>query len=132
MIDLPFTYFSSPLPPSPSPTQLHYLYLSLYQQAVAANRRFFNDSKSSIAFSGPAFISYNLAMTKNVMVLCPRRAEGIKVKGNDGHEIGPIALNGTLLGGTLLVKSEEEWLALRDDSSRLGVILAAIGIPSKL
>jgi ATP adenylyltransferase len=131
LVDLPFTYFSAPLPPSPSPAQLHDLYLTLYQEAVEASGGLENDSKLVVDTSSPATISYNLAMTKNVLVLCPRQTEGIKVTSIDGHEIGPIALNGTLLGGTLLVKTEAEWLALRNDATKLGTILAAIGIPSK-
>lgn len=63
------------------------------------------------------------------MVLCPRASEGTKIKSNNGGDIGPVSLNGTVLGGTLLVKSEAEWDALRNDQSKLMDILAAIGFP---
>lgn len=43
--------------------------------------------------------------------------------------IGPIALNGTILGGTLLVKSEAEWQTLQNVESKLMDILGAIGVP---
>jgi ATP adenylyltransferase len=66
------------------------------------------------------------------MVLCPRTSEGTKIKSVDGEFIGPISLNGTVLGGTLLVKSEVEWDALRNDESRLGDVLKSIGIDSTI
>jgi ATP adenylyltransferase len=53
----------------------------------------------------------------------------MKIKNSDGEEIGSVALNGTVLGGTLLVKSEAEWNALRNDESKLKGILSAIGFP---
>jgi ATP adenylyltransferase len=64
------------------------------------------------------------------MVLCPRISEGSKVKSKNGDLIGPVSLNGTILGGTLLVKSEEDWDALRSDELKLKEILYAIGMPS--
>jgi sulfate adenylyltransferase (ADP) / ATP adenylyltransferase len=64
------------------------------------------------------------------MVLCPRLSEGLEIKGSNDSLIGPIALNGTLLGGTLLVKSEAEWDALRNDEKKLKDILQAIGVPA--
>lgn len=63
------------------------------------------------------------------MVLCPRASEGTKIKGSNGEDVGPVALNGTVLGGTLLVKSEAEWDALRDDESKLKYVLSTIGFP---
>jgi len=44
--------------------------------------------------------------------------------------IGPIALNGTVLAGTLLVKNETEWDALKNNPSQLLSLLEHIGIPS--
>jgi ATP adenylyltransferase len=63
------------------------------------------------------------------MVLCPRASEGMKIKDSNGEDIGLVALNGTVLGGTLLVKSEAEYSALRNDKSRLVDVLSAIGFP---
>jgi ATP adenylyltransferase len=54
----------------------------------------------------------------------------MRIKNDDGEEIGFVALNGTLLGGTLLVKSEAEYSALRNNKSKLVEILSAIGFPS--
>ncbi len=104
--------------------------------------------------SGSAFaeIDYNLALTTSVMTLCPRRAEHayIVAGGDDGrggdagdaghgsgsgsgggssNKLGPISLNGTILAGTLMLKSEAEWRALRADASRLHDLLEAVGIP---
>lgn len=63
------------------------------------------------------------------MVLCPRSSEGMRIKNSDGEEIGLVALNGTVLGGTLLVKSEAEFSTLRNDQSTLVKVLSAIGFP---
>ena len=63
------------------------------------------------------------------MVLCPRAAEGMKISNNSGDEVGSVSLNGTVLGGTLLVKNEDEWDALRNDESKLKDVLSIIGIP---
>jgi ATP adenylyltransferase len=52
------------------------------------------------------------------------------IKHRNGEDIGLVALNGTVLGGTLLVKSEAEYSALRDDHSKLVDILSAIGFAS--
>ena len=72
---------------------------------------------------------YNLALTDQAIVLCPRLSEGLEIKGSNGNLVGPVSLNGTMLGGTLLVKSEQEWDALRNDEKKLKKILQAIGVP---
>lgn len=127
---LPFSYFSTAIPPSSSPRQLHEIYTLLYDQAVRRVRDItLKDGKvMPVLEQNESAISYNLALTNRVMVLCPRQSEGIKVTSVDGDEVGPVALNGTLLGGTLLVKSEAEWNALRNDESKLLDILQAIGV----
>jgi len=63
------------------------------------------------------------------MVLCPRLSEGLEIKDSNGDLLGPISLNGTILGGALLVKSEQEWDILRNDGEKLKDILHAIGVP---
>lgn len=76
-----------------------------------------------------AKISYNLAMTRDAMVICPRVAEGDMIRDKDGKEVGRLALNGTVLAGTALVKSQAEWDVLREDGGRqLWDILGKIGI----
>ena len=66
------------------------------------------------------------------MALIPRRAEGSVISTDDDEpsSVGPIALNGTVLAGTLLVKNEMEWNALKNDPSQLPRLLEVIGIPS--
>ncbi|GAB1319988.1 bifunctional AP-4-A phosphorylase/ADP sulfurylase [Madurella fahalii] len=81
-----------------------------------------------------ARISYNLAMTRDVMVVMPRLAEGevVSVVERDGTRrvVGKLALNGTVLAGTALVKSQAEWDALRVEPEQLLEILGRIGVPS--
>ncbi|TVY78157.1 Diadenosine 5',5'''-P1,P4-tetraphosphate phosphorylase [Lachnellula suecica] len=132
---LPFSYFVSALPDGATPRQLHEIYAQLYENTFRAAREFSKSPGTSFSLpeatrKAESRISYNMGLTDRVMVLCPRVFEGQKVKSNEGEIIGPIALNGTILGGTLLVKSEDEWQALRDDESKLRSILANIGIPS--
>lgn len=50
------------------------------------------------------------------------------LKRSDGSEIGFVALNGTTLGGTMMVKHREEWDILRSQRGKLDSILHAIGI----
>ncbi|KAF8863743.1 HIT-like protein [Acephala macrosclerotiorum] len=123
-IDLPFTYFASVLPINPTSKQIHELYLDLYGKACQV-------SKVETTISEESSISYNLGLTDRAIVLCPRVSEGMKIQDEHGQLLGPIALNGTVLGGTLLVKTENEWNTLRSNESRLMEILNAIGISSK-
>lgn len=83
----------------------------------------------STTAEGQSTISYNLGFTDQSLVLCPRMAEGLKIPSETGELLGPVALNGTVLAGTLLVKSDAEWTTLRNDEKKLKDILTAIGIP---
>jgi ATP adenylyltransferase len=128
--DLPFTYFAVRLPSDPSPKQLHDLYLSLHLKACrVVESSKFNQSSTK---SGPSAISYNLALTDTSMAIIPRRAEGLIIPSDENEHatIGPIALNGTVLAGTLLVKDESKWKSLRRNESQLTKILDAIGFSS--
>ncbi|KAI9836511.1 MAG: bifunctional AP-4-A phosphorylase/ADP sulfurylase [Sclerophora amabilis] len=138
--DLPFIYFRRLLPPAPTSNDLVQTYQWLYDRAVSSvrslNHTAVDESPDAEASSGggAAEISYNLAMTTTSMVLCPRRRGGAALDlgsahGLDQKDIGPIDVNGTVLGGTLMVKTEEEWDALRGDESRLLSILRVIGYP---
>jgi len=80
---------------------------------------------------GASPISYNLSLTTSAMAMVPRRAEGDSLRRPDGTEVGDVAFNGTLLAGTLMVKTEEEWGLLKNDPSHLDSILKAIGIPTE-
>lgn len=68
-------------------------------------------------------------MTTSMMMICPRRAEGSVLHRTDGSEAGFVALNGTVLAGTLMVKEEEQWDILRQGASALDSLLQAAGIP---
>lgn len=99
-------------------------YLDLYRRAC---RRVEVDGAEGQT-EGEARISYNLALTRRAMVLCPRVCEGGLVRGESGEEVGWLALNGTVLAGTALVKSEAEWDALRRDPGQVREVLGKIGV----
>lgn len=136
---LPFAHFALPLPPNPSAEQIHAIYLSLYRAAVAAaaaaeGKAHDHDPHQ---IDGEAAISHNLAMTESAMMICPRRNESASISlGKKGAEevaeAGVIALNGTILAGTLMVKAEAEWNELRRNPEVLGSVLAAIGHPAEV
>lgn len=120
--DLPFSYFAAELPRNSSPEQLREIYLELHGQACQIS------GIGQITHGEESVVSYNLGLTDKVIVLCPRSSEGMKIQISPEQSLGPIALNGTILGGTLLVKTEAEWEALCSDKSRLVEILNAIGV----
>jgi ATP adenylyltransferase len=70
-----------------------------------------------------------MAMTTAGIAILPRRSEGHMLRRDDGSNIGYVQLNGTALGGTLMVKYKEEWDTLRTQPQKLDAILEAIGIP---
>jgi ATP adenylyltransferase len=112
----------------PTPKDLHDIYTSLLERCEAVAKRS-DDKNSGLSPEKMSPFSYNLCLTNQAMVLCPRLSEGSKIKTNNGDLVGPILLNGTILGGTLLVKNEQEWDAFRNDEEKLKDILLAIGVP---
>lgn len=136
---LPCVHFAVAVPQDPSADDLYQRYRYLYENAVKACRAYaeqhpddkvmFNsDDKNS------ALISYNLAMTTSSIAILPRRREGALLRtfeDSAGKFVGPIALNGTILAGTLMVKTEEEYYELRRNESSLYDLLQAIGIPTE-
>ncbi|EAS36815.3 bis(5'-nucleosyl)-tetraphosphatase [Coccidioides immitis RS] len=141
MLDLPFVCYWLPIPSEPSANELHRIYVSLYAKAIYAINEFINSSsgateEAALTAYGPSAISYNLAMTTTAMAICPRQSEHARIPLDPKFttnipDEGVIKLNGTLLAGTLMVKSEYEWTALRDEPSHLEQILTAIAIPRK-
>lgn len=109
------------------------VYNRLYDAAKAAVDAFISANPDDFALhptdDGDLPMSYNLAMTTAGMVILPRRAEGTMLHRDDGSEIGFVALNGTTLGGTMMVKHQDEWNMLRHEPGLLDRILGAIGIP---
>ena len=144
---LPFSHFGVALPPNPSPEELHQMYLSLYCAAVKATQRYDETQPQEKVQSVKACeqdieghraeISYNLALTKTAMILCPRRSEGsqlllaqqLREIDEDVQDLGSIQLNGTILAGTLMVKAEAEWNELRANPGKLLDILRDVGVP---
>ncbi|KAJ5664642.1 ATP adenylyltransferase C-terminal [Penicillium macrosclerotiorum] len=133
---LPFAHFALPLPPNPSPQTLFAIYTSLYHAAVAAARGLDPTLADSAGHptSGPAAISYNLAMTTSTMLICPRRQENATVSvdlaaAGDVADPGVVSLNGTILAGTLMVKAEAEYDALRNKPGALERVLRDVGFP---
>lgn len=154
---LPFLTFSERLGKGLSPRSLRSVYLRLYRQACAAveGRPIPPAKQRRVAVAGEedeerlyssdeeyedgdgleteARISYNIAMTHDAMIILPRLADGDVVRDGEGKEVGKLALNGTVLAGTALVKSQAEWDALAGDGgAQLWRILEKIGVkPSK-
>lgn len=136
---LPFAVFAERLGPGMDGPALRRVYLALYGRACAAvdaekatsgadGRTEAKSKDAGQGEDGEARISYNMAMTRDVMVLCPRAAEGAAVTDAQGKEVGAISLNGTVLAGTALVKNEAEWDALRNDPTQLVKVLGQIGL----
>lgn len=132
--DLPFTTFAEEIRPGMAPQELRDVYLRLYRRACAAVGEFLG--KRDVAEGaqaqdeGTARISYNLAVTRHALIVCPRLADGAPVW-DSGEVIGKLSLNGTVLAGTALVKSSVEWDALRKDPTELLQVLTAIGLPKR-
>lgn len=124
--NLPFQHFAMRIPGSPSVDALHEMYLSLYRAALLASTPIITTTEQT-RISGPAAISYNLAMTRDIMMICPRRKETASLPGLGAD--ADVSLNGTILAGTLMVKTEEQWDHLRGDGEVINDLLAEVGIP---
>ncbi|EXJ88372.1 hypothetical protein A1O1_05302 [Capronia coronata CBS 617.96] len=126
---LPFLHFSTPLEDGLSLTDLYSKYLLLLNAAMSAVR--FPDQplhqNLEVEEDGRAVFSYNLAMTTGILAICPRSREAVAMP--ESGATSSVALNGTLLGGTLMVKDEVEWDVLRHDHALLDGILAGVGYP---
>jgi len=125
-IQLPFRTFAERIHVGMDGAALRAVYLRLYRQACQA----MGVGDDEILDEGEARISYNLAMTSRVMVLAPRVAEGAELT-KDGEVVGKLALNGTVLAGTGLVKTQAEWDALRQDPDQVARVLRSIGLPAQ-
>ncbi|KAL6239318.1 hypothetical protein BDW75DRAFT_227219 [Aspergillus navahoensis] len=128
---IPLANFALPLPSNASAEKLHELYISLYKAAAVAAGVPRSQLQSN---TGPAAVSYNLAMTDSTMMICPRKSVSAVVSVDnatrkDIAEAGVVELNGTLLAGTMMVKAEAEWNELRRSPDALMKVLASIGYP---
>ncbi|KAK4987568.1 bifunctional AP-4-A phosphorylase/ADP sulfurylase [Elasticomyces elasticus] len=135
---IPFTHFAVPIPPSPLSDTLFNLYKLLHEAASASVRAHIASSPGDLSLhpteGGASPISYNLALTTSGMAICPRRREAGMLRDAEGAEVGDVALNGTILAGTLMVKAEDEWDLLRGDRglAELDKLLQGIGIPQRV
>jgi len=123
----PLVGFSTHLEEETSPEILHSKYLLLLKAALSAAKcpgQPLNDS-IEIEKEGQTTFSYNLAMTTERMAICPRRTEAVAVPG--GGPESSVALNGTILAGTLMVKHESDWDILRQNPLLLDDMLASVG-----
>ncbi|KAH9868700.1 hypothetical protein J1614_007772 [Plenodomus biglobosus] len=131
--NLPFVHFAQAFGPEPSGSQLLQTYTSVYNAAKSAVDGFIASNPGQLALhsteDADSSISYNLAMTTHGMVILPRRCEGARISDEDGSDVGFVALNGTTLGGTLMVKHLAEWDLLRKRPQLLDHILSEIGLP---
>lgn len=126
---LPFQTFAERIGPDTSAAVLHEHYLSLYRRACQAAGESLDERGTATSECGePAKMSYNLAMTSDVLAICPRTAEGATITDASGTELGFVALNGTVLAGTALVKKAEEWKALKENEEQLKAVLSRIGL----
>lgn len=128
----PFATFSECVRPDMSAAELHAAYLRLYRRACRAVARHGGEGggDQEAPETGEARISYNMAMTRRTLVVSPRLAEGADVAASSGRVLGTMSLNGTVLAGTALVKSELEWDTLRRDPSGFERVLGGIGVPA--
>lgn len=132
---LPFAHFALPLPANPSADTLHSIYITLYNAAAAASHGHApGQDTESLPTQGPSSISYNFAMTRSTMMICPRKQETALVPvdlaaAKDIVDPGVVSLNGTILAATLMVKAESEWDSLRENPDHLTQVLATIGYP---
>jgi len=126
---LPFLHFSTPIEEEPLSTTLYSRYVLLMNAALSAARFPHQPlvQDMPIEKNGQTVFSYNLAMTTDRMAICPRRSEAaaIPTAGPDSS----VALNGTILAGTLMVKRETEWDILRQSPCLLDDMLSVIGYP---
>ncbi|KAM7193059.1 inositol phospholipid synthesis protein Scs3p [Naviculisporaceae sp. PSN 640] len=134
---LPFKTFAERIHPGITAEELHAVYLKLYRRACAAVFRTSqaeDDAQYEQQTEGEAKISYNMAMTRDVLVIMPRLAEGAVIASSGTAEgesiIGKLALNGTVLAGTALVKSQAEWDFLRARPEVVVDLLGRIGVPA--
>ncbi len=128
---LPFCHYAMRIPPSPDARTLNQIYQDLYDSASSSvqscNEEFSPKQIAVDSYTGEASISYNLAMTTKAMALCPRRSETAVVLTANGE--GSVAVNGTILAGTLMVKERSEWDAVRQGHVVIDDVLAEIGVP---
>ena len=129
---LPFNCYVVNLNDNTSGHSLHKSYRQLLSAAVKAvafhDHGGNSDEDNQIAENGKTVISYNLAMTVDKMAICPRRAEGTSLPQAFSESF--VSINGTILGGTMMVKDDREYELLQNDKTILDEILTAVAYPN--
>ena len=132
---LPFVHFATRLDTNISSSSLYSRYIMLMKTALSASQSptgelaYELEDGIEIAKDGRTTFSYNLALTTDIMAICPRKSESAPIEGlSEEHEV---AINGTILGGTLMVKNETEWNSLRQSPRILDSMLQSIGYPRR-
>lgn len=120
---LPLLVFRENLSSNASTQEVH----DIYSMLLTKCRQAWDAHAEKTGMEKDGF-SYNMGLTTASMVLCPRTQEGVKLQRDDGTETGYIALNGTVTGGTLMVKQLEDWEYLRKAPLVIDRILGAIGV----
>lgn len=126
---LPIVHFAVFLKDHPSPQDMLDAYLLLLKAAltrIGGNVDLHSLDEAPFQVEGRTTFSYNLAMTSKLMAILPRRKESSTVPNvNEGS----IAINGTILAGTMMVKAEDEWCHLRQNPEIAQQILRDISFP---
>lgn len=127
---LPFLHFATKLHPSMNAGDIHRRYRLLLGAGLAGMHNLPLDSLESISISqhGKTTFSYNLAITTDMMAIMPRRSESSSIADVSGSSV---AINGTILAGTMMVKAEDEWERLREQSNLFIGICNQIGFPPR-
>jgi sulfate adenylyltransferase (ADP) / ATP adenylyltransferase len=129
---LSFRHYAMKIPENPGVGVLQRIYHHLYECASKSVQSWNEEGPIEYTAidnnSGEATVSYNLAMTIHAMAICPRRNETAKIPTADVE--GSAAVNGTILGGTLMVKELSDWEVIQQDQVNIDDILTEIGIPS--
>lgn len=127
---LPFIHFAVSLEDHPSPADMLRRYKVLLKAAltrISGCLSLESLEEAPIEDQGRTTFSYNLAMTTKLMVILPRRKESSRIMNTDESTI---AINGTILAGTMMVKEEQEWLQLRREPEMVERILRDISFPT--
>lgn len=126
---LPIVHFAVSLEDHASPRTMLDKYLLLLKAAfagISGNMELRDLDEARIQVDGRTTFSYNLAMTSTLMAILPRREESSRIPNvNEGS----VAINGTILAGTMMVKAEDEWSRLRQHSEIAQQILRDISFP---
>lgn len=148
---LPFVTFNAPLKGNETGEQLKKAYHALLEVARGVHKSYLSpdpdveglysetdttSSEDEDDRDGEVGFSYNLAFTTKLITIMPRTAEGVTMTYDLVHgEKTEVQLNGTVLGGTLLVKDRGAYDAMmnedEEDGIELGGILDQVGVPQR-